>query len=222
MLDQFSVFGFTIPSYVLIVLALAAWLYSAIAQRQRERAFRGKIAQAPGSTLQGRLPNNLQVLATLGEGAKLQDTLGTITLRTTLGLRLVVLLVSAGLVYYLVNPPSNDLGLAMPGKPALMPPYFEYLIYAAIALSVLGVFSYEVQTDFDTLRTSKYLVLKNEYAWKDLQSVQDTGHYDYVLTFRGGKKAKLMKYLVGMPRFLTFISEVIERNESQHARTARS
>lgn len=222
MLDQFSVFGFTIPSYVLIALAMAAWLYSAIAQRQRERAFRGKMTQTTGSRLLRPLPADLRVLASLGESGKVQDTLGTITLRTTVGLRLVVLLVSAALVYFLVKPPTNDLGLSMPGTPMLVPPYFEYFIYAAIAISVLGIFTYEVQTDFDTLRTSKYLILKNEYAWKDLQSVQDTGHYDYVLTFRGGKKAKLMKYLVGMPRFLTFISEVIERNESQHARTARS
>ncbi|MGB8811938.1 MAG: hypothetical protein WCC57_02025 [Paracoccaceae bacterium] len=222
MLDQLSVFGLTVPPYVLIGLAVAAWIIATLAQRRRDTAFRGKMGQTLGSRLLRPLPSDLRVLATLGEGGRVQDTLGTITLRTTLGLRLIVILVSAALIYFLAKPPGNDTGLSMPGDPFLVPPLVAYGIYAAIALSVLGIFTYEVRTDHDILHTSKYLLLRHQYAWKDLISVQDTGQYEYVLTFRGGKKAKLMKYLVGMPRFLTFISEVIERNESLHARAARS
>ena len=224
-----TVFGRAIPPSAIIAAAVVLWILARLAQSRRRYAAGGRIGRTVGARLIKPLPGDVGLLAMIGETGRVRETLGTLTLVTTPGLRLVWLAITLVLIYISTTTPGLWELRPIPipdtlAKPGPMPFSMAGLLFclAVSGLSALGVFGFEVQMDKDTLFITKYFYIKRQYAWNDLVSIKDNGQYDYVLQFKGGKSAKVTKYLVGMPQLLKFIGGVLEQNEAVNARTARS
>ena len=224
-----TVFGFPIPPSMIITLAVLLWMLARIAQARRKSAAGARIGATFGAGLLKPLPGDVGLLAAIGEGGRVRETLGTLTLGTTPGLRLVWLAVSLLLIYVSQTTPGlwEFKPTAFPAEPATNGPFqlsmFGLIVsLTASGLSALGVFGFEARMDKDTLYICKYFYINRQYAWNDLISIKDNGQYDYVLRFKGGKSTKVTKYLVGMPQLLKFMGGVLEQNEAVNARTARS
>jgi len=151
----------------------------------------------------GTLPVDIDIVARLGSGAKPRHTLNLTILRPTLGLRLI----SLGLC-------SLAVGFVWFGPSEFLPPfpYAREALSVLILLAVLNAFIFEVRYDDSILEVSGFAKPRREYNWADLISVQDTGHYELVLKFSDGRKAKVFKHLVGIRDFLTIAHMYSEIN----------
>jgi hypothetical protein len=229
MLDQLPLFGLHLPLWVLVGAGVAFAVLAAIMQGHRKSLTRGRMATSIGGRLLTPLPGDLRVFASLGEGGRVMDTLGTLTLRTTPGLRLVWLAVSI-LVIYISQTTPGLWEIQHVGSDALTdttskvsPSLLGLCISLAICgLSGIGVFGFELRMDQKTLYITRHFYQHRHYAWDDLTGIEDNGQYDYILRFRSGQKAKVTKYLVGTPQLLKFIGGVLEQNEAVHAGATRS
>jgi hypothetical protein len=229
MLDQLPLLGLHLPFWLLAGLGIAFAVLAAIMQSRRKSLARGRISTSIGGRLLTPLPGDLRLFASLGEGGRVIDTLGTLTLRTTPGLRLVWLAVSILVIYVAQTTPGlwqfqhigSDVLTDTTSK--VSPSLLGLCISLAICgLSGIGVFGFELRMDQKTLYITRHFYQHRQYAWDDLTSIEDNGQYDYVLRFRSGQKAKVTKYLVGTPQLLKFIGNVLEQNEAMNAGTARS
>lgn len=230
MLSQIPLFGLHLPFWALPGIGFALWVLATIVQVRRKSLTRGRMGTSLGGRVLSPLPSDLRLFAGLGEGGRVQDTLGTLTLRTTPGLRLVWLMVSCLLIYISQTTPGlwqiQQIGTISPAD-TITPEGTSSLLglwitLAVCGLSAIGVFGFELRMDSKTLFITRHFYVKRDYAWDDLTAIEDNGQYDYILRFRTGQKAKVTKYLVGTPQLLKFIGNVLEQNEAAHARAARS
>jgi hypothetical protein len=83
------------------------------------------------------------------------------------------------------------------------------------------VFTYELRVDRSVMVLTRFMFWRRVYMWDDLMGIDDDQNYQYVLAFAKGGRVKVLKHLVGMPGFLTFVAEVLERNDARNAGTAR-
>jgi hypothetical protein len=228
LLEQMPLFGLHLPSWLLPGIGLFFWALALVMQARRKTLTRGRMGTSIAGRLLKPLPSDLQLFATIGETGQVQDSLGTLTLQTTPGLRLVWLAISILLVYVSHTTPglwqlapitSDTLIEDLSSTP---PPVITLLLFSTIALSAIGIFGFELRMDSTTLNITRYFYRQRQFSWDDLIAIEDNGQYDYILLFRSGQKAKVTKYLVGTPQLLKFIGSVLEQNEAVNAGTTRS
>jgi hypothetical protein len=92
---------------------------------------------------------------------------------------------------------------------------------ALLALGVIDIFTYDLQVNRTEMVLRRYGFWTRRFQWDDLMGIDDDKNYQYVLAFSKGGRVKLLKYLVGMPDFLTLIAEILNRNDVRDAGTAR-
>jgi hypothetical protein len=68
---------------------------------------------------------------------------------------------------------------------------------------------------------TRLIAFRRQYDWRNLTGLSDTRAYEYVLTFTGQGRTRVMKHLVGAPDFLSFVGQQLQRNETRDAGTAR-
>lgn len=86
------------------------------------------------------------------------------------------------------------------------------LFTGLLAYAFLFISGYEARYDADGITAPNWLFQDRHFPWEEFISIKDDGHHLYYLRFESGRLA-MQKHLVGMPTFLTFVSEVREMNK---------
>ncbi len=202
-----------IPVVVFGSIAIAVW------SRGRARARHAPLGNRLGKTAMSRLgpqlPGDLSLIATLGENAAPRVTVDTIEMHTTPGLRIISLGLSGVFLWLLWTGAFAPTGF-LPTQ-GIIP----WLITTGVVIGMMEVFTYELRVDRSVMILTRFMFWRRVYLWDDLLGIDDDQNYQYVLAFAKGGRVKVLKHLVGMPGFLTFVAEVLERNDTRNAGTAR-
>jgi hypothetical protein len=174
-------------------------------ERFRKRADVTQTGPAIPKTLMGglgigSLAGITALLARRGQDNPVQTSDNTVVMTPTPGLRLISLGGSA-------------IALALTWSPLMQGMYdgisLHIAITALLVYAVLFVAGYEARYDENGITAPNWLFKNKHYAWEEFIFIKDDGRYIFHLRFECGRLA-LQKYLVGMPTFLTFVSEVKE------------
>jgi hypothetical protein len=152
----------------------------------------------------GNLAPDAALLASLGKNATPEKSLNDTILRPTIGVRLISFGASGLLIWM----------LWFSGQEYL--PRYLYLYEATTSVVIYSL----VYTNMYSLRYDRYgfshrngAFQEVDFAWKDLVSIRDNGHYFYALRLRDGKKTQVMKYLGGIAPLLTQANAAIAANK---------
>lgn len=153
----------------------------------------------------GGIPGPLDLLACQGQHENPRMSLSTTIMTPTNGLRVISLFGSALVLILLWSPwiGMPVLGLSM-----------NLLVTGLIAYAVLFIAGYEVRYDAEGMTLPNWLFVNKTHKWEDFINIRDNGHYLYRIQFATGR-VQMQKYLVGMPAFLTFVSDVKELNQKR-------
>jgi hypothetical protein len=143
-------------------------------------------------------PSILRV-ARAGTNAAPQMSLGTVIMRPALGLRFVSIAPGALILFILWGPNQHitEYGMLLGGG-----------LTAAVFYAAIYIANYEVRYDDEGVTAPDGFFRERHYPWIDLASVKDNESYFLHMRFHEHGKLKMQKYLVGMPTFLTFLSDV--------------
>jgi hypothetical protein len=165
----------------------------------------------------GDLPLHYDFVAHLGTGGPAPTTVGEKVLRPSIGVKLVVLGVSAMVGYYTLSPTLWQAEFDPLGRGE------DWLFTAARILlplaalnGILYVFTSEARYDRDVLIVTRFL-RRREYRWKQLVRVADGGAYDLVLFFAEGGKAKVLKHSIGIRELKDFALAQARKNRMADA-----
>jgi hypothetical protein len=202
-----------IPAVVFGSVAIGVWARARA--RERHAPLGNRLGRTAMSTVAQPLPGDLSLIATLGENAAPRMTANMIEMRTTPGLRLISLGLS-GLFLALLWTGGFAVTGFLPTQGVI-----PWLISAGVVIGMVEVFTYELRVDRSVMVLTRFMFWRRVYMWDDLMGIDDDQNYQYVLAFAKGGRVKVLKHLVGMPGFLTFVAEVLERNDARNAGTAR-
>ncbi len=163
-----------------------------------------KVAQTRlAKTQLSSLPTDISLIAGVGKNAAPQQSLNETVLRPTIGLRLISLGVSGALLWMVWLSGADYV------------PDIAYLkegVSVIVAYSLLYTNLYELRYDQHGVIHKDWFFREVDFAWRDVVSLRDNGHYAYIVRTADGKKAEVMKYLVGIRPFLTYAHAQIEKN----------
>ncbi len=199
----------------IIILSLALTVANRRRARLREGPLQGRIGRTTISRLVQPLPGDIELIAQMGMAALPRQSAGTHVLRTTPGLQAISLGLSALILGLLAAgmPGSHDV---FGGDPAIL-----WGLAILLGIGIADILSYELQFDRHGMVLTRFMYWRRSFEWAHLMGIDDDQNYQYVLAFSKGGRVKVLKHLVGMPGFLTHVASVLDRNESQHAGTAR-
>ncbi len=202
-----------IPAVVFGSVAIGVWARARA--RERHAPLGNRLGRTAMSRVAQPLRGDLSLIATLGENAAPRVTIDTIEMKTTPGLRIISLGLSSLFLVLLWTGGFADTGF-LPTQGVI-----PWIITTGVVIGMIEVFSYELRVDRHVMILTRFLFWRRVYAWDDLLGIDDDQNYQYVLAFSKGGRVKLLKHLVGMPGFLTFVAEVLTRNDARNAGTAR-
>ncbi len=193
----YLIVGFGVAMGLIVIGAVV--LFQRIADRARMNHNGPFIPKVPMAGI-GSFAGPGAALSRLGQNNTAHRTLNTIIMRPTLSGKIFNLFL-IGLMMFLMFSPGGE---AYRSEPLLV------LIVASATLFVLlHVALYEVSYDADGITAPNWYYQRRTHRWEDFVSVHDDGHHFYKLRFETGT-ITVNKYLVGMPTFLTFVSELRE------------
>jgi hypothetical protein len=206
------------PFVMIAAFALGIWAHKR--DRKRHAPLGDRLGRTAGSYFMRPLPGDISAIARLGEAQRPRETLGTTIMTTTSGLRMISLGLTLILLVVLWEMgQSPDM---QAGQPQIIGSQFITLAMTALlALGVIDIFTYDLQVNRTEMVLRRYGFWTRRFQWDDLMGIDDDKNYQYVLAFSKGGRVKLLKYLVGMPDFLTLIAEILNRNDARDAGTAR-
>ncbi len=177
----------------------------------------GEIARID-SPYESRLPVRYAAVASIGTGGTAPMTLDDHILRPSLGVRVMIMALSASVIAFVFTPglAPGDLHAAMeelPG-PVLLP---QLVLLAVVANGLLYIFGNEARYNRDKLIVTRFFFHRREYRWKDLDWIGDTGAYDLVLQFQPGGKAKVLRHSRGIEDFKMFAKAQLKRDRPGRA-----
>lgn len=86
------------------------------------------------------------------------------------------------------------------------------LLTALVFYAGIYIAAYEASYDDEGITAPDFLFRQHMYPWANFESVKDRQNFLVRMRFDGHGKLSLQKYLVGMPTFLTFLSDVEDMN----------
>jgi hypothetical protein len=127
---------------------------------------------------------NSRLVALIGHDAAVRETLGTVRLRATLGLRLVYWGVTVAMIGTLAS--MRDLHAGIGGL------LLAVLLYASVAVAI-----YEIRYDRDTITLPRWWLGTTTRTWRALEAVTERQGWFLDFHFRGGQVIEVHKYVVG-------------------------
>lgn len=189
------VFGCTVGLFAVAV----AYIIDRIGRRRQSAAGDLHIPKAHG------IPalNPGALMARIGADAPAHQSLGTVTMRPTIGIKAFGIGI-IGLMLYIM---SGEHGATFRQDPLSLA-----IVGCTVFYVVVFLMRYEVIYDNEGVTIPGLLFGHKTHEWADLISIKQTDEVTYTLRFDTGT-AKVRKFLVGMPTFLTFVAEVRELNK---------
>lgn len=127
----------------------------------------------------------------------------TVIMRPATGFRIVSVLIGAIVMWFTWGPmlrfDSYDFSLAM---------FLTVLVFYVIVF----VANYEARYDCEGVTAPNWFFRDKRYEWAHLIKIKEDGNLLYKLRFMDHGTLRLQKYLVGMPAYLTFLSDIEARN----------
>jgi len=161
----------------------------------------------------------VQLAATLGTGAAPRRTLSETRLRTSAGLRAVLVLTTAGMAGALVH--LNDAGLLRLAQGAVAWP--ELLLLAGLAFYTVSMWAWELRFDAVGLSAPVLIWGRRTRLWKSLVAVTDDGPFTLRFHFADGAVIGVPKHIVGREALLHMADHWLSHDQGPpDARTARS
>ncbi len=139
-------------------------------------------------------------LSRLGQNGRAHRTLGTIVMRPTLVGKIFNVFLVGLMMFFMFGPG---------GETYRSEPFIVLIVVSATLFVGLHVSLYEVSYDAEGVTAPTWYYQRRTHKWEDFMSIHDDGHHLYKLRFETGT-ITVNKYLVGMPTFLTFVSELRE------------
>ncbi len=161
-------------------------LLSVIERRARDaKSFRTLVEQRKNPTGNPRKAHDLNA--------------NTVVMRPAVGFRILSLVMGAAVMWVTWGPYVRS-------------EYFEFFVAMALTLSVfyfvVFVANYEARYDSEGVTAPNWLFRDKRYEWAHLMNTKDNGNLRYKLQFLDHGTLRLQKYLVGMPAYLTFLSDI--------------
>lgn len=161
-----------------------------------------------GSTAIPKAYGGLQInpgalISRIGSGAPAHYSLDTVIMRPTIGIKAFGALMFVAIVSLFLGESGNVfradlLSLLLAGGCVIY--YVTFLLF------------YEVRYNAQNLTAPGWFFRPATHKWEDLISIKQTDMVTYVLLFETGK-VRVRKFLVGMPTFLTFVTDVRALNK---------
>ncbi|MCG3269124.1 hypothetical protein [Yoonia sp. I 8.24] len=202
----FSVFGII---FWVVVLGGGYYLWFRFKKRAngltnvRDSSGREVTQTRLAKTQLGNLPTDISLIAGVGKNAAPQQSLNETVLHPTIGLRLISLGVSGTLLWMVWLNGADYVPDA---------PYLKEVVSAVVAYSLLYTNLYELRYDQHGVIHKDWFFREVDFAWRDIVSLRDNGHYAYIVRTADGKKVEVLKYLIGIRPFLTYAHAQIEKN----------
>lgn len=181
------------------IFLIRRWIYGLMAQRASSGQ---QVARTGFAHLGvGTLGADITLVAQLGKNAQVHEGLTGRRLKPTIGVRLISFGLS-GLVMWLM---FAEPGQYIPDDVYIMFPIVGFLIYGMLHTNL----SY-LRYDSEGFEVMDSLFRKQHVRWRDLIAVRDNGHYLYVFEVTDRRRVQVLKFLGGMPQFLTTAFEHID------------
>lgn len=184
--------------YLIAAIGFGAGLIAVLIALAFQRAARNRRLPRVPAGFAGLTDGPAGLISQVGQRGRVHRSLDQVVMRPTVGARLWNLSVLAALWWVMLG----ENGAQFRSDPILV----ALALCVTVAVTLFLV-SYEVRYDGEGVTAPKWLVHGQTHRWEDLISVSDAGHHIYKLRFETGT-ANINKYLVGMPTFITFISDI--------------
>lgn len=153
-------------------------------------------------------------------GGRERRSLNSQVMRSTLGIRIATLGLSAVLLSMIATAPEQmpELGIDAASRPLV-------LIGTGLLLawSLLYVFGTEVSWDNHSVILRRPLMRRQELLWRDLASVADRkGQHVVHLYRRDGSAIEVLRFLGGFDQLMAQVHRTIAQNEATGAGASRS
>lgn len=192
-----------------VAMALIWWLTHRVNRAVSQRDANGRrVPLTPmGRTHLAGLALDADLIARLGTGDAPEQDLGAITLRTSFGVRLI----SASMTLLVGSIVALQPGEFLPDDPLV------YIAGGALFIySFAFIWLYRLTYDRYGFRTTGPLFGTKEVLWRDVATLQDNGHYLYVVRTHAGRKVEVQKYLTGIRDFLAYAQDQIDYHDRRH------
>jgi len=143
------------------------------------------------------------ILSKLGAQEPAERSLDAMVLRPTWGIKLFGF-ATCGLLFYVI---------LMPGGAVYRQDMFVWLLIGAIVIYFIAfLMAYEVRYDSEGIIAPGLFFRPQFHPWSKFISIRQSDNVHYKLVFKDGT-LKIKKFLVGMPTFLTFVTDIREMNK---------
>ena len=202
-----SWFGIALVTAAIVAVMVLAKINLDKAERDDNVQFGGAEVDPTSNTLP-RSEVLTAGLAAIGRDATPDQTLGTYTLRTTFGMRLVPIAVTI-LFTCMVWPAMtfDPITHTVPswGQAA------QWLIFpGGVGLYALAIFNYKVMVDDTGMVAPRYLVFRRKYAWKNLVDFRLSSSMQFTLRFEPGGDIRVYRHLVGINELVSRASNAVK------------
>ena len=164
-------------------------------------------------TLGGAVAPEASLIAGLGQNARPQETLGTLILRPSFGMRVYPVLL-LGLFVYLfdqmyISGPNGDSVYFGPIDLG-----FSALLIVLILHSILYFNVYELRYDREGFVHRSWLLQRRQFDWSKLLMLRDDNGFFYVVHGSIQGKAYIPKHLTGIEDFVQKVQTQIRMNDA--------
>ena len=179
---------------------LRLWISQAVMRLFNQRSSQDERVPLTGTARMtvGNLPADINLIAQVGAKKAPMESLNGKIMTPTIGVRVISLVLTAALLYMMFAVP----GEFMPDDIFLTFPLTGLLIYAQVHTHM----SY-MRYDSEGVEAMTWSFARKQAKWKDIISIRDNGHYLYVFHLGDGTKLQVLKFMKGMPEFLTYAHE---------------
>ncbi len=149
----------------------------------------------------GNLAADATLVAQIGKNSVPRAGLNGQILRPTIGIRVMSIAMSLFALWLVWADP----GAFLPDNVFLLLPCTALILYGTVHTNTSFL-----RFDADGFEVMDSLFRRRMILWDDLEQIRDNGHYLYIFDVRNGRSAKSLKYLAGMPHFLSFAFDVMD------------
>ncbi len=142
------------------------------------------------------------LIARWGSNAPTHHSLDTVVMRPTIGVKAFVI----GMVLLMLFIMSGEAGAVFRNDIITVT-----FVVATVVCVLLFLSLYEVRYDSESITVPDVFFQSKTYRWDSFIAINQSDDVTYTLFFEDGK-VRVRKFLVGMPTFLTFVTEVRDMN----------